>query len=55
MTTDYLLGRVDEPGVVGAMTDKLFRHAENMSRDDLDTLTGFAEMLTKKAAQKKKE
>src|SRR5437588_10069882 len=51
VTTDYLLGRVDEPGVVGVMTDKLFRHAENMSRDDLDTLTGFAEMLSKKAAQ----
>ncbi len=55
VTTDYLLGRVDEPGVVGVMTDQLFRHAENMSRDDLDTLTGFAEMLTKKASQKKKE
>ena len=55
VTTDYLLGRVDEPGMVGVMTDKLFRHAENMSRDDLDTLTGFAEMLAKKAAQKKKE
>jgi len=55
VTTDYLLGRVDEPGMMGASTDKLFRHAENMSSDDLDTLTGFAEMLAKKAAQKKKE
>lgn len=55
VTTDYLLGRVDEPSVMGAVTDKLFRHAEGMSRDDLDTLTGFAEMLTKKAAQRKKE
>jgi len=55
VTTDYLLGRVDEPGVKGVVADKLFRHAENMSRDDLDTLTGFAEMLAKKAAQKKKE
>ena len=53
VTTDYLLGRVDEPSVKGAVTDKLFRHAENMSRDDLDTLTGFAEMLSKKAALKK--
>jgi transcriptional regulator with XRE-family HTH domain len=55
VTTDYLLGRVDQPGMMGASTDKLFRHAENMSSDDLDTLTGFAEMLAKKAAQKKKE
>ena len=35
----------------GGLYAKLFRHAENMSRDDLDTLTGFAEMLAKKAAQ----
>ena len=55
VTTDYLLGRVDEPGMMGVSTDKLFRHAENMSSDDLDMLTGFAEMLAKKAAQKKKE
>jgi transcriptional regulator with XRE-family HTH domain len=55
VTTDYLLGRVDEPGATGAVVDQLFRHAENMSRDDLDTLTGFAEMLAKKAADKKKD
>src|ERR1022692_1066591 len=51
VTTDYLLGRVDEPGVMGVSTDKLFRHAENMSSDDLDTLTGFAEMLANRAAK----
>ncbi len=55
VTTDYLLGRVDEPGATGAVVDQLFRHAEHMSRDDLDTLTGFAEMLAKKSADKKKE
>jgi hypothetical protein len=41
--------------MIGATTDQLFRHAENMSSDDLETLTGFAAMLAKKAAQKKKE
>jgi transcriptional regulator with XRE-family HTH domain len=55
VTTDYLLGRVDEPGMIGASTDQLFRHAENMSSDDLETLTGFAKMLANKAAQKKKD
>jgi transcriptional regulator with XRE-family HTH domain len=55
VTTDYLLGRVDEPGATGAVVDKLFRHAENMTRDDLDTLTSFAEMLAKKSADKKKD
>lgn len=55
VTTDFLLGRVEEPGVMGISTDKLFRHAEKMSSDDLETLTGFAEMLAKKAALKKKD
>jgi transcriptional regulator with XRE-family HTH domain len=53
VTTDYLLGRVDEPGIQGAVADKLFRHAGNMSREDLDSLTRFAEILAKKAAPKK--
>ena len=48
VTTDYLLGRVDKPGVKGAVADKLFRHAENLSRDDLDTLTEVAETLAKR-------
>ena len=55
VTTDYLLGRVDKPHLTGGVADQLFRHAENMSRNDLDALTTFAEMLAKKAAQKKKE
>jgi len=52
VTTDYLLGRVDEPGVQSVVTDKLFRHAESMSDDDLQTLTGFAEMLAKKSKKR---
>jgi len=55
VTTDYLLGRVEEPGATGAVVDQLFRHAENMSRDDLDTLMGLAEMLAKKSPEKKKD
>ncbi|MFN7544623.1 MAG: helix-turn-helix domain-containing protein [Acidobacteriota bacterium] len=53
VTTDYLLGRVDEPRLTGAVASQLFRHAENMSTSDLDTLTSFAEMLAKKAKDKK--
>lgn len=55
VTTDYLLGRVEEPGATGKVVDQLYRHAENMSRDDLETLTGFAEMLANKSAAKKKD
>ena len=55
VSTDYLLGRVDDPRLTGAVATRLFRHAEKMSRDDLDTLTQFAEMLARKAEQKKKD
>ena len=53
--TDYLLGRIESPTLTGETRDKLFRHAENMSKNDLDTLTSFAAMLAQKAEQKKKE
>lgn len=55
VSTDYLLGREVETGLSGTVATRLFRHAEKMSRDDLDTLTQFAEMLAKKAEQKKKD
>jgi ribosome-binding protein aMBF1 (putative translation factor) len=48
VTTDYLLGRVDEPQLQGEVTDQLFRHAQKMSQQDLETLTSFAAMLAKK-------
>jgi transcriptional regulator with XRE-family HTH domain len=51
--TDYLLGRIDSPTLTGATRDELFRHAENMSENDLDTLTSFAAMLAKRAEQTK--
>jgi transcriptional regulator with XRE-family HTH domain len=50
VTTDYLIGNVAEPQLQGEVAGKLFRHAQRMSQQDLDTLTSFAELL----AQKKK-
>jgi transcriptional regulator with XRE-family HTH domain len=55
VTTDYLSGRSDKPHLSGTIANQLFRHAENMTGNDLETLTDFAAMLAKKAAQKKKE
>ena len=57
VTTDYLLGRVDEPKATtrtaaGPTVDKLCRDAEKMSQDDLQTLASFADMLAKKSKQK---
>jgi transcriptional regulator with XRE-family HTH domain len=53
VTTDYLLGRVDQPHLTGTVATQLFRHAEKMSTTDLDTLTSFAEMLARKSKDKK--
>jgi transcriptional regulator with XRE-family HTH domain len=55
VTTDYLIGRTDELNVSGAVSLKLFRHAEKMSDEDLETLTNIAEMMGKKGALKKKD
>jgi transcriptional regulator with XRE-family HTH domain len=57
VTTDYLLGRTDEPKgstrtAAGPTVDKLFRNAEKMSQDDLQTLADFADMLAKKNRSK---
>ena len=55
VSTDYLLGRVENPRLTGGIADQLFRHAEKMSEQDLGTLTSFAEMLAKKDAEKRKK
>jgi transcriptional regulator with XRE-family HTH domain len=54
VTTDYLLGRTDDPAMCGPTADKLFRNAEKMSENDLETLIAMAEALTKKSQQAKK-
>jgi transcriptional regulator with XRE-family HTH domain len=48
VTTDYLLGRVADPQLQGEVADMLFRHAQKMSQQDLETLTDFAAMLAKR-------
>lgn len=58
VTTDYLLGRVDEPKATnktaaGPTVDKLFRDAEKMSHADLQTLADYADMLAKKKTHKR--
>jgi transcriptional regulator with XRE-family HTH domain len=55
VTTDYLIGRTDEPNLSNAVSLKLFRHADKMSDEDLETLTGIAEVLAKKKTQKKRD
>ncbi len=53
VTTDYLLGRTEEVGrpgweALGPTVDRLFRHASEISQEDLETLADFAEVLARR-------
>ena len=48
VTTDYLIGRSDNPTASGPMAQKLFRHAENVTSEDLEFLESMAANLAKK-------
>jgi len=52
VTTDYLIGRTDEPEVSKPVAMKLLRSAGKLSADDLDTLTRMADVMAKKQARK---
>lgn len=53
VTTDYLLGRVDDPGR-GEAGDPLYRDVGKLSGRDREIAKDFLEMLAKKAEAKKK-
>lgn len=53
VTTDYLLGRTDDPAVCGPVGDQLFRHAEKLSAADLEMLTKMAETFANKGQSDK--
>lgn len=48
VTTDYLLGRSEKPGLSGPTADELFRHAEKLSDEDLKALEMMAKALSAK-------
>lgn len=52
ITTDYLLGRADEPDLAQA-GDPLFRDIGKLSGDDREIAKDFLEMLAKRNAAKK--
>jgi transcriptional regulator with XRE-family HTH domain len=52
VTTDYLLGRAEDPGASGPDAGSLFRHAENLSADDFKTLESMAKVLADKNREK---
>ena len=52
VTTDYMLGRAEDPGESGPEAGSLFRHAENLSADDFKTLESMAKVLAEKNLDK---
>jgi transcriptional regulator with XRE-family HTH domain len=48
VTTDYLVGRTEDPGASGPDAGSLFRHAENLSADDFKVLQKMAQALAEK-------
>ncbi len=53
VTTDYLMGRSEEPGLSGPTADQLFRDAEKLTDDDLQTLQKMAGLLAAKNSKSK--
>src|SRR3984893_1963797 len=53
VTTDYLLGRVDDPGLAEA-GDPLYRDMGKLTGRDREIAKEFLEMLAKKAETKRK-
>ena len=51
VTTDYLLGRVNDMQAVGDV-DRVHRHLEQMSTTDREIAEGFLKMLVDKANQR---
>lgn len=52
VTADFLLGRVDEPTAL-AGADKLHRHAQNLSAEDMELAENFMKMLETRNKQRK--
>src|SRR5580704_16323485 len=53
VTTDYLLGRVDDPGLAEA-GDPLYRDVGKLTDSDREIAKNFLEMLAKKAEEKRR-
>ena len=55
VTTDFLLGRVDDPQALGA-ADRLHRHIDELTADDKEFAEDMLEQLAKRAkARRQKE
>jgi transcriptional regulator with XRE-family HTH domain len=54
VSTDYLLGRETELGNSGPVVQKMFRHVQDLTANDLQTLADLAKVLSEKKKPKPK-
>ena len=55
VTIDYLMGRESTPKSAGPAAQQLFRNFEQLSAEDQDNLSTFADFLAKKNKDRKEE
>lgn len=55
VTTDYLIGRTDDPQIVWKPDDPLYRHAEQLNDADRELAREYLELLAKRSAKKRQE
>lgn len=53
VSSDYLLGRIDNIDSVGPKAGTLLRHLDEMTSEDVDFLESMAEQLASKKSKKK--
>jgi len=51
VTTDYLLGQVDDVGGATAEADTLYRDVKNLTEDDRELAQNFVQMLAERNQQ----
>ena len=54
VSTDYLIGRSEDPVMAGPQTDSLFRDLDKLSDDDLKAMQMMKEALLKKTTENSK-
>ena len=55
VTTDYLIGRSDDPNIIWKPDDPLFRHAEQLIDADREHAREYLELLVKRSRKKRRK
>lgn len=51
ISSDYLIGRTEEPALSSDLAERILRHAEKLSKDDLDMVEKMIQTLAERKKQ----